>query len=55
MRDDGLQNLIFKADALQKRNFHVVSISSFCLAVMMGFVFIPMCVDLKPCLSISGS
>ena len=25
-----------------RRNFNVISISSFCLAVMMGFVFIPM-------------
>lgn len=53
MRDDGMQCLdvwVPKADTLQKRNFHVVSISSFCLAVMMGFVFIPMCVELESCL-----
>lgn len=30
-----------------RRNFNVISISSFCLAVMMGFVFIPM-YALKP-------
>ena len=39
-------------EVVVKRNFKVVSISSFCVVTMMGWVFIPMSV---PCASITVS